>query len=57
MTDADKRADKVVKNAMIEKAMILGIVSAKNMELEKPYDIAISIKVALKDANFKIVRK
>ena len=48
---------KVDKDKQIENAMILGIVSAKNMELNKPYDIAISIKVALKSAGFRIVRK
>lgn len=57
MTASDRKADKVVMDALIEKAMILGIVSAKNMGLNKTYDMAISIKVALKDAGFKIVRK
>ncbi len=57
MTASDKKTDKVVKNAMIENAMILGVVSAKNMKLDKPYDIATSIRVALKSAGFQIVRK
>jgi len=52
-----KLTDKVIKNKLIENAMILGIVSAKQMGLDKPCDIATSVKFALKNANFVITRK
>ncbi len=53
---SDKLIERNIQNNRIDKAMVLGVVSAKGMGLEKPYDIAVSITVALKDAGFQITK-
>ena len=45
------------KRERISNAIVSGLNHAKDVGYTKPYDVAISIKVALKEAGFNIVRK